>query len=694
MSAKRAAYLYYVMELADDHVAGRDRSARLCAEDLKDRVRRHRRLSADECVRLGLCLTAAFMTLHAQGLAHRDIKPANIIFVGGTPKMADIGLVAASGQDSFVGTEGYVPPEGPGTPQADIYSLGKVLYEISDGEGPARFSRAGHAARRATGQGTAVAAERCVAEGVRERARAALPHREGDARRSGVARWRARPWARLALASSVRDLVAGGPALVHRETAGRVAPPTIDPVARLTITTEPPGAMVLLGDQMKKSPATFTDLEPRKYGLRVMLPGYDPVETKVSLEGQGTLDLPVVKLQRSQGAVEVQTEPAGRAVRILSEAGELVREGAAPLALAALATGKYEVTASEGEWQLREQVEVRRAETARVLLAFVTVPVEISSEPGGAQVSADGKPLGRAPLRVELPVGEHEVTAKLDGWPEQHRSITIERGREAAAQFVFRNGSVKITSAPGGAQVFQNEQQLGQTPLLIEEVPPGDVRYELRLKDHKTVPVTGQVEPEQQTFLAARLEKELRPDPSAPWTNSLGLKLVPVDGVRMAVHETRVQDFETFCSATGRQRELPGFTQTPAHPVVKVNWFDAVAFCKWLTEKERAEGLLDETQSYRLPTDLEWSAAAGLSRENGSTPELRDGKVRNVFPWGTEWPPPPGAGNYAVIASSPRRGDRSGDQFAQTAPVGQFQSQRARPLRSRRERLGVVRGEL
>jgi serine/threonine protein kinase len=32
-----------------------------------------------------------------------------------------------------VGTEGFIPPEGPGTPQADLYSLGKVLYEISTG---------------------------------------------------------------------------------------------------------------------------------------------------------------------------------------------------------------------------------------------------------------------------------------------------------------------------------------------------------------------------------------------------------------------------------------------------------------------------------------------------------------------------------------------------------------------------------
>src|SRR5439155_6095330 len=32
---------------------------------------------------------------------------------------------------SIVGTEGYLAPEGPGTPQADLYALGKVLYEAA-----------------------------------------------------------------------------------------------------------------------------------------------------------------------------------------------------------------------------------------------------------------------------------------------------------------------------------------------------------------------------------------------------------------------------------------------------------------------------------------------------------------------------------------------------------------------------------
>jgi serine/threonine protein kinase len=131
-----AGYFYCVMELADDVRTGstihpESYSPRTLAAD-KSRLTR---LPVAECVRLGAALASALGFLHQNGLFHRDIKPSNIIFVNGVPKLADIGLVTdASEGRSFMGTEGFIAPEGSGSASADIYALGKVLYEISTGK--------------------------------------------------------------------------------------------------------------------------------------------------------------------------------------------------------------------------------------------------------------------------------------------------------------------------------------------------------------------------------------------------------------------------------------------------------------------------------------------------------------------------------------------------------------------------------
>jgi serine/threonine protein kinase len=109
---------------------------------LSTELARRGRLSVDVCIGLAVELTAALQHLHEHQLIHRDIKPSNIIFVKGHPKFADIGLVTDVAGDktvSYVGTQGYMDPEDPGTPAADIYSLGKVLYEAMTGLNRERF---------------------------------------------------------------------------------------------------------------------------------------------------------------------------------------------------------------------------------------------------------------------------------------------------------------------------------------------------------------------------------------------------------------------------------------------------------------------------------------------------------------------------------------------------------------------------
>jgi serine/threonine protein kinase len=125
-------FFYYVMELADRlEPSATKYRPRTLASELKKRGA----LAVPEVLQIAQNLGRALAELHRHGLVHRDIKPSNIIFVDGVPKLADIGLVSSSTESkSFVGTEGFIPPEGPGRPQADVYSLGIVLYVMATGK--------------------------------------------------------------------------------------------------------------------------------------------------------------------------------------------------------------------------------------------------------------------------------------------------------------------------------------------------------------------------------------------------------------------------------------------------------------------------------------------------------------------------------------------------------------------------------
>jgi len=108
----------------------------------------------------------------------------------------------------------------------------------------------------------------------------------------------------------------------------------------------------------------------------------------------------------------------------------------------------------------------------------------------------------------------------------------------------------------------------------------------------------------------------------------------------------------------GKSLELtwcdPGFPQTEDHPVVFVSWQDAMAFCDWLSRRERC--------SYRLPTEEEWEYAcrAGTAQES------------LVHGYADEWAH---VARFNIRDPS-TRGDIQiqgwGDGFQFTSPVGSF----------------------
>lgn len=160
-------------------------------------------------------------------------------------------------------------------------------------------------------------------------------------------------------------------------------------------------------------------------------------------------------------------------------------------------------------------------------------------------------------------------------------------------------------------------------------------------------------------------------------TNSLGMKFikVPVENGELwvSVYETRVKDYEAFARKAGHPIVKPDFHQFPSHPVVNVNWNDAKAFCAWLSAKEH--------RRYRIPTDREWSALAGISaRENPSTAPNKQRPIASTYPWGTDRHIAKGDGNYCDEAFGREYGDGYqaewlrgyNDGAAATAPVGRY----------------------
>ncbi|MBN1384483.1 MAG: SUMF1/EgtB/PvdO family nonheme iron enzyme [Elusimicrobia bacterium] len=186
-------------------------------------------------------------------------------------------------------------------------------------------------------------------------------------------------------------------------------------------------------------------------------------------------------------------------------------------------------------------------------------------------------------------------------------------------------------------------------------------------------------------------------------TNTIGMEFIRIgDGnILFSKWPTRVKDFRKFVDETGynaiggmatlksdwwQQRGTtwkdPGFKQGPDYPIVGVTWHDANAFCDWLTRKEEKTGKLLLGQKYRLPTDLEWSRAVGLEHEDGTSPADRHMKIKGIYPWGTEWPPPDSATNCAGREIL-RDGNwpepwkdkpikKHDDRYARTSPVGSF----------------------
>jgi len=76
---------------------------------------------------------------------------------------------------------------------------------------------------------------------------------------------------------------------------------------------------------------------------------------------------------------------------------------------------------------------------------------------------------------------------------------------------------------------------------------------------------------------------------------------VTLSAFYMSKYEVTFDQYDAFCDAKGKEKPSDNGWGRGNRPVINVSWYDAVAYCEWLSN--------ETGKTYRLPTEAEWEYA-------------------------------------------------------------------------------------
>lgn len=698
-------FYYYVMELGDDAYSNEEFNPveyepRTLRTDMV--LANGTPLDTNFVIHTGRFLAEALSHLHGKNLTHRDVKPSNVIFVDGKAKLADIGLVATLDQRTFVGTEGFVPPEGPGSAGADIYSLGKVLYEMATGMDRLQFPELPIEGPPEKNRKKWIVLNRVLCDVCEPR----LGKRK------------------------IKTAAAFADSLGRLEKGKKLKKP-------ISIATQMAAALVcLVGLFATQTWIRYSwgshDIEGKREAMPI-----NYVTVKISSETEGGTPLDGVDVYDSAdvwkgtASLSLRNLVVGDPLQlVLRKNGfldaridqEIIDDETGSMFLPVKMV-RFSPPIEDQDWMDALGMEYGPLEDQHISVSHVThqlwdVFLTETQEKEEAIIfdhSESGNEIEIVAVSEKLASRYTQwLTAKClaEGFLAPHSDTTLEKNREIQARYdrkfpeqrlpqaaidqgwrpfrclvqIIPYATITFDSTPQGALIYIDGRLVGNSNLSEHILLPGLVNYTIELEGYD--PITGSVvlndrgHEDVSVVLSENEGSVVFGKDARVWKNSMGMRLAPLgDDLMMSVWQTRAADFGPFLSAKELRWESEFLPSSKNDPVVGITRDQAEEFCRWMTERERGLERIQTQHRYRLPTDLEWSMAAGLT-ERLELPVDRENDIQNagIYPWGSaDWPPPERFGNYADKAASgnediPIRQTIANyrDGFARVAPVGQF----------------------
>ncbi|HRY96599.1 MAG TPA: PEGA domain-containing protein [Myxococcota bacterium] len=205
---------------------------------------------------------------------------------------------------------------------------------------------------------------------------------------------------------------------------------------RLTVTTEPAGASVLISGYNKLGPSPIlVALREGTYKVTAELEGFAANQYQVTVESNKDTTLKITLRNTQPGVLWVTSEPRGANVSLENSEGQTLAEAEAPFAANNLEAGSYfAVIEMEGYLPERREFVIANGMRTELKVALRTIPpasLVVETDPPGALVAIGQEPGASAPLRRDLPAGKYRIEATLEGHVGVVQEVDLQAGQEA-----------------------------------------------------------------------------------------------------------------------------------------------------------------------------------------------------------------------------------------------------------------------
>jgi len=488
-------------------------------DDLKTTIQRLGRISEGKILIIAKQICKGLGEAHARGVVHRDLKPHNIMIDrAGDVRLMDFGIARTQVTEgltetgAMIGTPEYMSPEQAMgekiDKRSDIYSFGIILFELATGRTPFKGDTAVSVAMK---HKTEIPPEprefnehispklndlilKCLEKDREKRFQSVdeILSEIGDIEEGRPSTDKLVPYKpssveilrkRLPVFSVLGILVLVILAVITvRLLLPRKERPAAVPEFVLSISSDPEGASVYLGDQFLGLTPLDRPVKSGSHALKLVKEGYQTTEENIEITANANRTFTLYELEEAvkTGVLEVKSAPEKAEVSINEE-----KKGMTPLRME-LEAGTYSLSIAHPGFQItREEILIKAGGHTAKLYILDRKPaakyaLRVTSEPSEAGIYIDGTYVGTTPRNLELSQGTGGMRLQKDGWLAKDLRLNLKAGTNPPKHVLLQpvTFNLSVNSTPPGAKVYWDDQDLGFTPL-TGKYPTGT--YKLRI---------------------------------------------------------------------------------------------------------------------------------------------------------------------------------------------------------------------